>query len=73
VQKKLRPAKEFLFKHPESGETKIVRLSAGEIQNRLSDQLLDELSCDCEPIGETNVVECNCGDYIVEFELQDRE
>jgi hypothetical protein len=63
----------FEFKHPETGEIKFVTLSKSDIQDRLSDQLPDELTCDCEPIGETNVVECNCEDYLWQFELQDRE
>ncbi|MCG6387523.1 hypothetical protein K6U51_12295 [Vibrio fluvialis] len=63
----------FTFKHPESGEIKFVTLTADEIQNRLADQLIDELSCDCSPVGETNVIECNCDDYLYEFELQDRD
>lgn len=62
----------FIFKHPASGEIKTISLSDVEIQQLLSDQLADELTCDCEPVGETNVVECNCEDYISEFELQDR-
>lgn len=64
---------EFLFKHPESGEVRSVTLSDEDIQSRLSDQLLDELTCDWEPIGETNVIECGCESYIYEFELQDRK
>ena len=63
----------FTFKHPESGEIKIVFLCESEIQRRLEDQLQEELTCDCQPIGETNVVECNCVDYLDEFELQDRD
>jgi len=62
---------DFLFKHPESGEVKLVTLSGQQIQTMLEDELLDELTCDCEPIGETNVIECGCEDYLSEFELQD--
>lgn len=63
---------EFKFKHPDTGQTKIVTLSVEEIQERLEDQLLDELTCDCEPVGETTVVECGCEDYLSEFVLQER-
>ncbi|MBF4374507.1 hypothetical protein [Vibrio anguillarum] len=64
---------DFLFKHPDTGEVKIVTLQAWDIQQRLSDQLIDDLQCDCKPVGETNVIECNCDRYFNEFELQDRE
>jgi hypothetical protein len=63
---------EFTFKHAVSGEVKIVTLSESEIQDRLSDHLTSELTCDCGPVGETNVVECNCEDYICDFEIQER-
>lgn len=33
----------------------------------------DLLQCDCEPIWETNVIECNCGDYLSEFEVISRD
>lgn len=63
---------DFIFKHPRSGEVKTVSLSDVEIQSMLDVQLYDELTCDCKPVGETNVVECGCEDYIGEFELQSR-
>lgn len=64
---------DFVFKHGKSGELKTISLSEVEIQDKLSDVLLDELCCDCEPIGETNVVECGCDEYYEEFELMPRE
>ncbi|MBD0788135.1 hypothetical protein HUO09_17410 [Vibrio sp. Y2-5] len=64
---------DFSFKHPGTGEIKTVTLQAWEIQNKLADQLIDELECDCSPVGETNVVECNCDNYLYEFELQERK
>ena len=64
---------DFIFKHPESKEIKTVTLSEKQIQDLLSDTLYnDYLTCDCEPIGETDVVECNCEDYLCGFELQER-
>jgi len=64
---------DFIFIHPGSREQKTISLSEEEIQDRLADELHDELSCDCQPIGETNVVECGCDDYIQDFELIDRK
>lgn len=64
---------EFKFKHPKSGEVRSVFLTDEQIQDMLGDELGESLTCDCEPIGETNVVECNCEYYLCEFELMDRE
>lgn len=63
---------EFTFKHPKTKEAIILVISDSEIQNILSEQLKERLTCDCEPIGETNCVECNCEEYLDEFELQER-
>jgi len=65
---------EFTFKHVETGEIKTLSLSEKEMSNLIeSDVLLDEFisqECKCEPVGETNVVECSCDDYLCDFELQ---
>jgi len=63
---------DFVLKHPKTGEIAIIVFSNRAIQNHLEDEIKDAHTCDCEPIGETNVVECNCEDYLCEFELQDR-
>lgn len=36
----------------------------------IEDILQNTCTCDCQPIGETNVVECNCQDYYENFELK---
>lgn len=59
---------EFIYKHPKTGEIKTIVLSKEEIRKKLEFHEEIELTCDCEPVGETNVVECNCQDYIEEFE-----
>lgn len=61
---------EFVFRNPNSKE---VIISAPYTLNEIRDCQLDDirescLVCDCEPIGETNVVECNCEDYYDQFE-----
>ena len=66
------PKMDFQFKHIETGQIKSVSLSHQEIQEKLTDDLYDELGetiCRCESIGETNVVECNCESYFEKFEL----
>lgn len=60
---------DFVFKHPESGEVKTVTIPDATIRLEMEEDARDLLTCDCEPIGETNVVECNCCDYYDEFEL----
>ncbi len=64
---------DFLFIHSETKEEKIISLTEQTIQNLLEDTLLDMvMTCDCEPVGETNVVECNCEDYLEDFYIQER-
>lgn len=63
---------EFTFRHPKHGEEITVELTREEIADRMGEELFSKLCatfCQCEPVGETNVVECNCGEYGDEFEL----
>ncbi len=64
---------QFNFNHPVSGEEVSVAMSLKEIQENLTNELYDKLSesvCSCEPVGENNVVDCNCGDHVDEYVLQ---
>ena len=61
---------DFVFKHPGTGEHKVISLSDKQIQEKLMSDL--ELTCGCEPEGEATFTECNCYEYLDEFELQDR-
>lgn len=64
---------QFTFRHPVSGEEVSVAMSLKEIQENLTNELYDKLAesvCSCEPVGETNVVDCNCGDHVDDFVLQ---
>lgn len=66
---------DFKFRHAETGEIKTLSLTEKEMAELIEvDVLFDEFckeQCKCEPIGETNVVECGCEDYLEFFELQD--
>jgi uncharacterized phage protein (TIGR01671 family) len=62
---------EFVFQHVDSKEIKTKRFTLDEIANGFEDDLFI-LECDCEPVGETNVVECNCEDYLEDFRLIDK-
>lgn len=62
----------FQLKHPETGDAHTVALTRSDIADGMDDTLFEKLGdliCDCQPAGETNVVDCNCDDYIYEFEL----
>lgn len=61
---------DFKFKHTKTGEEKIVNFTEKEIRDLIEEEAYDKVQeCDCEPIGETNVIECNCIDYLEHFEL----
>jgi hypothetical protein len=60
---------EFIFKHPKTGETLKAEISDEKIREFFEDDAREQIGCNCQPIGETNVVECNCSDFFDEFEL----
>ena len=63
----------FTFHNPKTGEVRTVSLTQSRIQELLTNELYDELAtdiCECQSVGETNVVDCDCGDYVDDFELQ---
>jgi|GEM_PF-1804648 len=62
----------FQLKHPDTGDAHTVALTRPDIADGMDDSLFEKLGdliCDCQPVGETNVVDCSCDDYIYEFEL----
>ena len=61
----------FKFKHAESGEIREVELPDKFIRESMEDEAYDQLTCDCEPVGETLVVECDCEGYLEFFELME--
>jgi len=66
----------FTLTHSGTGETRTVTLTRAEIQECMAEEILDKLGaelCQCEPVGETNVVECNCTDYLDDFEFSDND
>ena len=64
----------FVFRNPKTGELKTLSLSERKMASLIDeDTLYDELckqECQCEPAGETYVVECGCDEYLADFELQ---
>ncbi|MEK4419870.1 MULTISPECIES: acetyltransferase [Bacillus] len=48
--------------------------SARELLQRDEEDIVDQLTkCDCQPVGETNVVECNCCEEWEEYDLYIQE
>lgn len=61
----------FEYRHP-NGECHTVTVSREQVINEMPDFLFEALRskfCNCEPVGETNVVECCCDEYAEEFKL----
>ena len=65
----------FLLEHAESKEKVITK--AFTIEELIScnngngeEIILESHHCDCQPIGETNVIDCNCDDYYCGFEIK---
>lgn len=62
----------FEYRHPKTGEAYTVSLSREEVMEMMDQELFEKLTacfCECEPIGETNVVDCRCDEYADQFEL----
>ena len=62
----------FVYKHEKSKEI-TTRIYTIEQIMEMSPDDFEILECDCEPVGETNVVECNCEDYLEGFVLIAKE
>ena len=66
---------DFTFTHPDSREQKTLHLSEEQLVEMIdSDLILEKMveeQCNCEPVGETNVTECDCDEYYYEFELDE--
>lgn len=61
----------FEYRHP-NGERHTVTVSREQVLQEMPDFLFEALCakfCHCEPVGETNVVDCNCDEYAEEFQL----
>lgn len=61
----------FEYRHP-NGERHTVWVSREQVLEQMPDFIFEALCdkfCNCQPVGETNVVECNCDEYAEEFQL----
>ena len=64
----------YVFQHPKSKDIIISDVYTLDEISDIGIETLRDLTCkcDCEPVGETNVVECNCSDYYGEFACIDK-
>lgn len=61
---------EVTVKSKKTGEVKRGSYSARELLQTYEDDLVFDLTqCDCQPVGETNVIECNCCEEWEEYVL----
>jgi hypothetical protein len=69
---RLRSGMTFDFTAHEFKRHQSIVLTREEIYGYMEDEIYEQLSksiCKCEPVGESNFLECNCYDYASEFEL----
>jgi hypothetical protein len=61
----------FVFKHAKTGEEMSSKLYTPLELLDTDLSIINERTCvcDCKPVGETNVVECNCEDYYQDFQF----
>lgn len=62
----------FDLEHFATKERRTVTLTKAEVADGMEDTLYEKLGeqiCQCQSVGETNVVDCNCDEYIHDFEL----
>lgn len=61
----------FEYVHAD-GERRTVSVSREEVAEHMDGELFEKLTetiCHCEPIGETNIVDCRCDEVADQFEL----
>lgn len=66
----------FKMYNKRNGQTHTIELSQHDLLPLVDEALQEKLAdiiCHCEPLGETNVVDCDCGDYIDEFAVNESE
>jgi len=62
----------FEYKHPDSGEERAVVITRDDVLTNMEFELFEKLLeqlCQCEPIGETNIIDCGCDEHADEFVL----
>jgi len=61
----------FQFRHQSTNELRTVSVTRAEVAEEMADTLFEKLVsqfCECEPVGETNEVECRCDELGEDYE-----
>lgn len=62
----------FAYAHPQTAERHTVTVTRDEVIEHMEEQLFQKLCecfCECQPVGETNVVDCRCDEVAEQFKL----
>lgn len=59
---------EYRFKHPETGDEKLVMINRQFIVDRLIDEIYERIECNCTAFAEDYDF-CDCNEYFEQFEL----
>ncbi|QZI68711.1 hypothetical protein K5F93_20220 [Pseudomonas protegens] len=62
----------FVYVHPQTAERHTVTVTRDEVAEHMEEQLFQKLCecfCECQPVGETNVVDCRCDEVAEQFKL----
>lgn len=59
---------EYRFKHPETGDEKLVMIDRQFIVDRLIDEIYERIECNCTAFAEDYDF-CDCNEYFEQFEL----
>ena len=59
---------EYRFKHPRTGDEKLVMINRQFIIDRLIDEIYENIECNCAAFAEDYDF-CDCNEYFEEFEL----
>lgn len=66
------PFFDYLYRHPDSKHEIVVTITSADVLEHMDEVLFEKLTCElchCEPVGETNVVDCRCNEVAEQFEL----
>ncbi|MCO7569408.1 hypothetical protein NJH78_05430 [Pseudomonas chlororaphis] len=62
----------FVYAHPQTAERHTVTVTRDEVARHMEEELFQKLCecfCECQPVGETNVVDCCCDEVAEQFKL----
>lgn len=60
----------FAYEHPQTKDSRTVTVTRSEVAEHMDSELFEKLTasfCHCEPVGETNVLDCRCDEVAEEY------